>query len=80
MPFPPVHDPAYGLSAEALEYARQRYEETDDSQNSIALDVGKSRGTLDSIAKAQGWRLRKDRPPRGLPQALKLNIEATEAN
>jgi hypothetical protein len=79
MAFPPVHDPAYGLSAEALEYARQRYEETDDSQNSIALDVGKSRGTLDRIAKAQGWKLRKDQPPRGLSEALKLHIEATEA-
>jgi hypothetical protein len=79
MTFPPVHDPAYGLSAEALEYARQRYEETEDSQRSIAQDVGKSRGTLDRIAKAQGWKLRKDQPPRGLSEALKLHIEATEA-
>jgi hypothetical protein len=31
-PFPPIHDPAYGLSAEALEFARQRYEKTEDSQ------------------------------------------------
>jgi hypothetical protein len=53
MAFPPVHDPAYGLSAEALEYARQRYEETEDSQRSIAEDIGKSRGTLDRIAKAR---------------------------
>jgi hypothetical protein len=79
MAFPPVHDPAYGLSAEALEYARQRYEETEDSQRSIAEDVGKSRGTLDRIAKAQGWKLRKDQPPRGLSEALKLQIAATEA-
>jgi hypothetical protein len=80
MAFPPVHDPAYGLSAEALEYARQRYEETEDSQRSIAEDIGKSRGTLDRIAKAQGWKLRKDQPPRGLPEALKLRIAATEAD
>jgi hypothetical protein len=79
MAFPPVHDPAYGLSAEALEYARQRYEDTGDSQRSIAQDVGVSRGTLDRIAKAQGWKLRKDRPPRGLSEALKLHIEAAEA-
>jgi hypothetical protein len=79
MAFPPVHDPAYGLSAEALEYARQRYEESDDSQRSIAGDVNKSRGTLDRIARAQGWTLRKDRPPRGLSEALKLHIEAAEA-
>jgi len=80
MAFPPVHDPAYGLSAEALEYARQRYEETEDSQRSIAEDIGKSRGTLDRIAKAQGWKLRKDQPPRGLSEAVKLRIAATEAD
>ena len=74
-----VRDPAYGLSAEALEYARQRYEKTDDPMSSIAADVGKSRGTLYKIAKAEGWQLRMDRPPRGLSQALKLDIEATEA-
>jgi hypothetical protein len=80
MAFPPVHDPAYGLSAEALEYARQRYVETADSQRSIAEDVGVSRGTLDRIAKAQGWPLRKDRPPRGLSEAMKLHIEAAETD
>jgi hypothetical protein len=74
-----VRDPAYGLSAEALEYARQRYEKTDDPMRSIAADVGKSRETLYKIAKAEGWQLRMDRPPRGLSQALKLDIEATEA-
>ena len=74
-----VRDPAYGLSAEVLEYTRQRYEETDDLQSSIAADVRISRGTLHRVAKAQGWLLRKDRPPRGLSQALKLNIQATEA-
>jgi hypothetical protein len=80
MVFPSVHDPAYGLSAEALEYARQRYEDTEDSQRLIAEDIGKSRGTLDRIAKAQGWKLRKDRPPRGLSEAVKLRIAATEAD
>jgi hypothetical protein len=80
MAFQSVHDPAYGLSAEALEYVRQRYVETADSQRSIAEDVGVSRGTLDRIAKAQGWPLRKDRPPRGLSGALQLQIEATEAD
>jgi hypothetical protein len=74
-----VRDPAYGLSAEVLEYTRQRYVETDDLQSTIAADIGVSRGTLHRVAKAQGWQLRKDRPPRGLSQALKLDIEATEA-
>jgi hypothetical protein len=74
-----VRDPAYGLSAEVLEYTRQRYEETNDLQSTIAADIGVSRGTLHRVAKAQGWQLRKDRPPRGLSPALKLDIEATEA-
>ena len=74
-----VRDPAYGLSAEVLEYTRQRYEETNDLQSTISADIGVSRGTLNRVAKAQGWQLRKDRPPRGLSQALKLDIEATEA-
>jgi hypothetical protein len=74
-----VRDPAYGLSAEVLEYTRQRYEQTNDLQSTIAADLGVSRGTLHRVAKAQGWQLRKDRPPRELSQALKLDIEATEA-
>src|SRR3954468_19654850 len=74
-----VRDPAYGLSAEALEYARKRYEETNDLQSSVSADLPISRGTLNRIAKAQGWQLRKDRPPRGLSPALKLDITATEA-
>jgi hypothetical protein len=74
-----VRDPAYGLSPEALEYVRQRYENTDDWVSIIAADVRKSRATIYNIAKAQGWTLRKDRPPQGLPQALKLDIEAADA-
>jgi hypothetical protein len=74
-----VRDPAYGLSPEALEYARQRYENTDDPMSHIAADVGKSRGTLYKIAKLEGWQLREDRPPRDLSPALKLDLRATEA-
>src|ERR1044072_8463502 len=74
-----VRDPAYGLSPEALEYVRQRYENTDDWVSIIAADVRKSRATIYNIIKANGWTLRRDRPPQGLPQALKLGIEATDA-
>src|SRR3954469_1229341 len=74
-----VRDPAYGLTPEALEYARQRYEKTDDWMSVIAADLHKSRATMYKIAKANGWQLRKDRPPQGLPQALKLDIEANDA-
>jgi hypothetical protein len=74
-----VRDPAYGLSPEALEYVRQRYENTDDWVSVIASDLHKSRGTIYNIAKAQGWQLRRDRPPQGLSPALKLSIEADAA-
>jgi hypothetical protein len=74
-----VRDPAYGLSAEALKYARQRYEKTDDPMSHIAADVQKSRGTLYKIAKAHGWKLRMHRPPRGLSRALKLEMRASKA-
>src|SRR4051812_17162058 len=74
-----VRDPAYGLTPEALEYARQRYEKTDDWMSVIAADLHKSRATMYKIARANGWQLRKDRPPQGLPQALKLDIEAGDA-
>lgn len=74
-----VRDPAYGLTPEALEYARQRYENTDDWVSVIAADLHTSRATMYNLIKAQGWQLRKDRPPQGLPQALKLDLEATAA-
>ena len=74
-----VRDPAYGLTPEALEYARQRYENTDDWMSVIAADLHKSRATMYKIARANGWQLRKDRPAQGLPQTLKLDIEAGEA-
>jgi hypothetical protein len=74
-----VHDPAYGLTAEALEYARQRYENTDDWVSVIAADLHISRATMYNIIKANGWTLRRDRPPQGLPEALKLDIEVSAA-
>ena len=74
-----VRDATYGLTAEALEYARQRYEKTDQPVRTIAHDVGTSRDKLYKIIRAERWRLRKDRPPRGLSEALKLDIAATEA-
>ncbi len=79
MSFPPVKDPTHGFSPEALEDIRRRYVETDETQTSIGLDHGRSRKTIENLAKDQGWPLRKDRPPRGLPPALKLYRQATEA-
>ena len=74
-----VDEPAYGLTPEALAYARQRYANTDQPARTIAHDVGISRDKLYKIIRAEGWQLRKDRPPRGLSEAVKLDLEATEA-
>jgi hypothetical protein len=79
MPFPPNKDPTHGFSPEALEDIRRRYVETDETQTSIGLDHGRSRKTISNLAIDMGWPLRKDRPPRGLPPALKLYRQATEA-
>jgi hypothetical protein len=79
MSFPPVKDPTHGFSPEALEDIRRRYVETDETQTSIGLDHGRSRKTISNLAIDMGWPLRKDRPPRGLPPALKLYKEASEA-
>jgi hypothetical protein len=79
MSFPPVKDPTHGFSPEALEDIRRRYVETDETQTSIGLDHGRSRKTISNLAIDMGWPLRKNRPPRGLPPALKLYKEASEA-
>jgi hypothetical protein len=65
-----------GFTPEALATARARYEETDEPQASIALDLGIDRRTLDWVAKKHGWNLRKDRPPRDLSPAAKLDQQA----
>jgi len=68
-----------GFTADALELIRHRYEDTDETQDSIAADFGISRRTLDKVAKTQGWTLRKDRAPRDLPEAIKLELVAAQA-
>jgi len=74
---PPIQR-ARGFTLEAIGHARRRYEETDESMDRIAADLGVHRSTLDRLAKTEGWQLRKDRPPRDLPVALQLNLAATE--
>jgi hypothetical protein len=65
-----------GYTPEALANARWRYEETNEPQASIALDLGIDRRSLHGVAQKHGWRLRKDRPPRDLPPALKIDNDA----
>jgi transposase-like protein len=71
--------PARGFTPEAIEHARQRYEETDETLASIAADFGVHSKTLRTLAHKQGWKLRKDRPPRDLPEAIRLNLLADQA-
>jgi hypothetical protein len=47
--------------------------------HSIAADFGVHRRTLDKLLKHWGWKLRKYRPPRDLPPALRLHVEADRA-
>jgi hypothetical protein len=71
--------PARGFTLEAIENMRQRYEDTDETQASIAADFGIHSKTLRTLAREQGWKLRKNRPPRDLPQAIRLNLLADQA-
>ncbi len=76
-PYPPlVH--RRGFTAEAKENIRKRYVETDEAMYRIAADVGVHRDTIARLAEAEGWPLRKDRPPRDLPVTLRLDIAAAE--
>lgn len=74
-----THRPSRGFTGEAIEHARRRYENTDETQHSIAADLGVHSKTLNRLARQQGWKLRKDRPPRDLPAALRLDLAATQA-
>ena len=67
------------FTPEALENARRRYEETDETQVRIAADLGVDRGTLTRLARTHGWALRKDRPPTDIPEAVRIARQATEA-
>ncbi|WP_441276943.1 hypothetical protein AB7783_04310 [Tardiphaga sp. 172_B4_N1_3] len=78
-PSPFAQRPARGFSPEAIEHMRQRYEDTDETQASIAADFGIHSKTLRTLAREQGWKLRKDRPPRDLPEAIRLNLLADQA-
>jgi hypothetical protein len=75
----PLTRPKREYTAEWLAHARYRYEETDEALYSIAADLGIHSKTLQRLATIHEWKLRKDRPPRDLSPALKLEIAATQA-
>lgn len=71
--------PPRGFTDEAVAFARQRYEETSESQSAIAAELNVNVEALRRLAIKQGWKLRRDRAPLDLPDALKLKIAATQA-
>ncbi|MEA2876056.1 MAG: hypothetical protein QOF14_1252, partial [Hyphomicrobiales bacterium] len=71
--------PHRGFTREAIANIGHRYQNTDEPQSSIAADYGVHRKTIETLAKAEGWVMRKDRAPRDLPPDLRLDIEAEQA-
>ncbi|WP_137045489.1 hypothetical protein [Pseudolabrys sp. FHR47] len=67
------------FTPEAIADIRQRYVETDEPQQSIAVDYGVHRKTIDQLARREDWPRRQNRAPREVPQDLKLAKEAAEA-
>jgi transposase-like protein len=67
---------AFRFSEEAIAHIRQRYEDSDDSVESIAESVDADRSTIERLAEQQGWHLRKHRPPRDLPQTFQMQLDA----
>jgi hypothetical protein len=57
-------------SPEFLAYARQRFEQTEDSLFDIGLDLGISSESVRILGKRENWK-RYVRPPHGLPPAVK---------
>jgi len=62
-------------SPEFLAYARQRFEQTEDSLFDIGLDLGISSEAVRILGKRENWK-RYVRPPHGLPPAVKLVVPA----
>jgi hypothetical protein len=62
---------------ELIAHVRHRYEHTDDTLAKIATDCGISERTVNRMRDRGTWTRRSDRPPRGLPPALRTLQEAT---
>jgi hypothetical protein len=59
---------------ELLAYARQRFEQTEDTVADIAVDLGVHENTLRKVARRESW-IRYVRQPKTLPPAIKLLAE-----
>jgi hypothetical protein len=71
--------PSRLITPEMLENAQYRYEETDEPIGAIAKDCGVCKATFHNWIKRYGWRKRTERPARGMPAELRLNLEADRA-
>ena len=76
---PPFRKHTRGFSPEALADVCYRYTETDETVASIAKSYGVSKDTVLATAKKHSWPMRRDRPPRGLAEAVRDNAPAEGA-
>ncbi|HEY6023050.1 MAG TPA: hypothetical protein VIV34_02595 [Pseudolabrys sp.] len=63
------------FTPELVAYARHRFEHTDDSLADIALDLDVHKDTVRAMSKRERW-TKYVRPPRDLPPAVRLLMEA----
>jgi hypothetical protein len=61
---------------ELIAHVRHRYENTADTLAKIATDCGISERAINRMRDREGWSRRSDRPPRGLPAAIRTLAEA----
>jgi hypothetical protein len=67
------------FTAAALEDIRRRYVETDEPLGCIAALYGMHRNTPTYLACKYGWQRRRDRPPRDVPEEVRLSMAAERA-
>ena len=74
-PRPRPHGNRLVFSPELLADGKRRYETTEETLDSIALDFSSNRSTLRNVAKREGWK-RYVPPPRGLSRAAEIAAQA----
>ena len=67
------------FTPELIAYVRPRYEDGDVPVPVLARELGVSCSNFYTVIERLGWRLRKNRPPRGLDDLQRLLIEAAAA-
>lgn len=67
------------LAPDLYENIRRRWEETDESIETIAIDVGVYGRSMRRLAKRWGWKARKGDAPREMSDVMKLGLVADSA-